>query len=79
MDQVIDNQTIEKPFQERRYLALPYQSLMVFKLRDVLIFLPAIPRKWRENPKGNKEIWESSVRLGHKVIDIFANKKKKKS
>ena len=22
----------------------------------------AIPRKWRENPKGNKEIWESSVR-----------------
>jgi hypothetical protein len=20
---------------------------------------PPIPRKWRENPKGNKEIWES--------------------
>ena len=30
----------------------------------------AIPRKWRENPKGNKEIWESSVRLGHKKMDI---------
>ena len=32
------------------------------------VFIQTIPRKWRENPKGNKEIWESSVRLGHKTL-----------
>ena len=28
----------------------------------------AIPRKWRENPKGNKEIWES--RVNHTSISL---------